>query len=138
MEIKVDTEKTVEQIANQMWEIVGRLATRCAFDIVPGTAFDAESILRDPVVQKDFLRYDKLITLIESVKTLDDETAKRKAARFKVQKEINSAKLYERLIDLVVTTESAGEMLAVFHECVPVLVYRMRVEGIIKEDGENE
>ena len=137
MEIKVDTEKTVEQIANQMWEIVGRLATRCAFDIVTGTAFDAESILRDPVVQKDFLRYDKLITLIESVKTLDDETAKRKAALFKIQKEINSAKLYERLIDHVVKAENTGELLAAFHGYVPVLVHRMRIENIIKEGGEN-
>jgi len=42
------------------------------------------------------------------------------------------------LIDLLVKTKNAGEMLAAFHEYVPVLVHRMRVEGIIKEGGDDE
>lgn len=138
MEIKVDTEKTVEQIGKQMWEIIGRLATRCAFNIATGTAFDAESILRDPVVQKDFLRYDKLITLIESVKPLDEGTEKHKAAFFKAVNGATASNLFERLIDYVVKSKNAGVMLAVYHEFVPLIVHRMRAEGIIKEGGEDE
>jgi len=137
MEINIDTEKTVEQIGMQMWEIVGRLAVRCAGAVAINTAKNAESLLRIQAIQKDFLRYDKLIALIESVKQPDEGTAKHKAAFFEAASVESASKLFERLIDLLVKTKNAGEMLAAFHEYVPVLVHRMRVEGMIKEGGEN-
>ena len=137
MEISIDTEKTVEQIGIQMWEILWRIADRCATNIAIRAAVDVDAILRDEVVQELFLRYNRLICLIESVKPLDADTEwKQKSFNAKASKE-SAEKLFRRLFCLLSEAKSPGQMLSAFHEFVPVLVHRMRVEGIVKEAGEN-
>lgn len=137
MEISIDTEKTVEQIGMQMWEIMGRIADRCAENIAIGAALDENALIRDEVVQEMFIRYERLICLIESVKPLDADTEwKQKSFNAKASKE-PAEKLFRRLFCLLSEAKSPGQMLSAFHEFVPVLVHRMRVEGIIKEGGEN-
>lgn len=138
MEIKIDTEKTVEQIGMQMWEIVGRIADRCFANIAIGAALDADALLRDEVVQEMFLRYERLICLIESVKPLDADTVCHKTSFYTKASKEPAEKLFRRLFCLLSEAKSPGQMLSAYHEFVPVLVHRMRVEGIIKEGGENE
>lgn len=138
MEIKVDTEKTVAQIGMQMWKIVGRIADRCCANIVIGGAFNADALLRDEIVQEMFLRYERLISLIESVKPLDADMVCHKTSFFAKASKEPAEKLFRRLFCLLSEAKSPGQMLAAYHEFVPVLVHRMRVEGIIKEGGEDE
>lgn len=137
MEIKVDTEKTVEQIGMQMWEIMGRIADRCAENIAICAALDVDALLRDEVVQEMFIRYERLICLIESVKQPDAETAQSKTNIYVKASKEPAEKLFRRLFCLLSEAKSPGQMLSAFHAFVPVLVHRMRVEGIIKEGGEN-
>lgn len=138
MEIKVDTEKTVEQIGMQMWEIVGRISDRCFSNIAIGTALNADDLLRDEVVQEMLLQYERLICMIESVKPLDADTEwMQKSFNAKASKE-PAQKLFSRLFCRLSEAESPGQMLSAYHQFVRVLVHRMRVEGIIKEGGKNE
>ena len=138
MEIKIETEKTVEQIGMQMWEIVGRITDICFVNIANGTALNADELLRDEVVQEKLLQYERLICLIESVKPVyaDTEWAK-KSFNAKASKE-PAHELFRRLFCHLSEAKNPGQMLSAYHQFVPVLVHRMRVEGIIKEGGEDE
>ena len=142
MEIKIETEKTVEQIIGKMVQILSKIASRYVTlgmrALMTNNDMGAEDILWDADIQKELLSYNKLIGLVESVKPLDERSEKHKAVLLKAVNGETASNLFERLMDLVEKAQTATGVLSVCHTYVPLIVHRMRAEGIIKEGGEDE
>lgn len=141
MEIKIDTEKTVEQIAKKMVQLMtniwSRYSTLGIRALTTKKDMGTEDILRDDDIQKGLLNYNKLIGLVESVMPMSSIFEVFKAMNIEKNKKESAAILFERLLDELNEADTIGGALGAFHRYVPSIVHRMRAEGIIKEGGEN-
>ena len=133
MEIKLNKEQTMEQIAKQMYAIVEHFGEYCARRIMADAWSDAEDLLRDDTVQKALLQYERLIRLIESVQPPKETIRQKKDFFSKIHANEPAVKQFERLIRAVAHSGSAGMSIAAFHAFVPDLIQRMREEKLMEE-----
>lgn len=142
MEIKIETEKTVERIAEKMVQlmtnILSRYSTLGMRALMTKKDMGTEDILRDDDIKKELLNYNELIGFVESVKPMSSIFEELKAMNIEKNKKEPAAILFERLLDELMEADTIGGALGAFHRYVPLIVHRMRVEGIIKEGGADE
>ena len=137
MQININKQKTKDQIIEKMQDLAEDLIDQTYVQIKYGKARVPGDLLRDPVTIQILTRYNRLIKFLEHLDGDNKESKDvlRKADSFRrVYANYSAIDVFHvtfLMIDSYTSTENDGMILAVFHQMVPLLLEKMKEEGII-------
>lgn len=137
MQININKQKTRDQILEKMQDLAMDLIDHTYAQIKYGKARVPGDLLRDPVTIQILTRYNRLIKFLEHLDA-DNERLKdlmQQASELRrAHAKLSALEIYHLMyltIHHSVSAEKTGMLLGVFHQMVPLLLDKMKEEGII-------